>query len=433
MAPLAYDAPMSQTTYEQRRRFEQMDAEQLACHQLDRLNCLLQRILPDNHLYAEKLANVRLPLESLDQLPSLPYTYKDELATAHQGDLASNLTWPLDRYSRFHRTSGTRGRPITVPDTAEDWLWWVDTWQYVLDVAQLHDKDRALMAFSFGPFIGFWSAFDAVVARGALVIPGGGLNTLGRLELIQSIGVTAIFCTPSYALHMLDVARENQWEAAASEVSRIIVAGEPGGSVPGFRQRLESGWNARVIDHAGATEIGPWGYADAAGQGLHVVESEFIAEFLAIETGGPAAEGELAELVLTVLNRPGAPVIRYRTGDLVRPSWDTIQDNRFVFLQGGVLGRVDDMLVVRGMNIFPSSIEQILRSFPEIVEYRVTARREAQMDSLTVEIEDRLDQPQRVSRELRLRLGLRIDVQCVPLGSLPRFEAKGHRFIDQRE
>ncbi|MCH5375283.1 MAG: phenylacetate--CoA ligase family protein, partial [Planctomycetes bacterium] len=286
---------------------------------------------------------------------------------------------------------------------------------------------------SFGPFIGFWSAFEAVAARGALVIPGGGLNTLARLELIESAGVTAIFCTPSYALHMLEVAQQNQLDAASLDVSRLIVAGEPGGSVPGIRGRLEAGWNARVIDHAGATEIGPWGYADSAGRGLHVVESEFIAEFLAVETGEAAAEGELAELVLTALNRPGSPVIRYRTGDLVRPSWDTVEDNRFVFLEGGVLGRVDDMLVIRGVNIFPSSVERILRSFPEIVEYRMTARRVSEMDSLTVEIEDRLEQPDRVSKELRLRLGLRVDVQCAPLGSLPRFEGKGCRFVDERD
>jgi phenylacetate-CoA ligase len=424
---------MIQTTFEQRRGFEQMDSERLARHQLDRLNVLLQQILPDNHFYAEKLAGLRLPLESLDQLSALPHTYKDELATAHRGDLAANLTWPLDRYTRFHRTSGTRGRPLVVPDTARDWQWWIDTWQYVLDVAGLESKDRALMAFSFGPFIGFWSAFDAVLARGALAIPGGGLSTLARLELIESVGVTALFCTPTYAMHLLEIAEQNQRNAASLGVSRIIVAGEPGGSVPAIRQRLESGWNARVIDHAGATEIGPWSYADSAGNGLHVIESEFIAEFLAIETGTPAGEGELAELVLTGLNRPGAPVIRYRTGDLVRPYWDTMHDNRFVFLQGGVLGRVDDMLVIRGVNVYPTSVDQVLRSFPEVVEYRVTARREGQMDTLAVEVEDRLDQPERIRRELRLRLGLRIDVQSVPIGSLPRFEGKARRFLDQRQ
>jgi hypothetical protein len=284
---------MIQTTFEQRRGFEQMDSEQLARHQLDRLNVLLQQILPDNHFYAEKLAGLRLPLESLDQLSAMPYTYKDELATAHRGDLAANLTWPLDRYTRFHRTSGTRGRPLVVPDTARDWQWWIDTWQYVLDVAGLESEDRALMAFSFGPFIGFWSAFDAVLARGALAIPGGGLSTLARLELIESAGVTALFCTPTYAMHLLEIAEQNQRNAASMGVSRIIVAGEPGGSVPAIRQRLESGWNARVIDHAGATEIGPWSYADSAGNGLHIIESEFIAEFLAIETGTPAGEGEV--------------------------------------------------------------------------------------------------------------------------------------------
>ena len=187
-----------------------------------------------------------------------------------------------------------------------------------------------------------------------------------------------------------------------------------------------------MIDHAGATEVGPWGYADRGRRGLHVVESEFIAEFLAVPTGKPAGDGELAELILTSLNRSGCPVIRYRTGDLVRPTWRAAGENRFVLLEGGVLGRVDDMLVIRGMNIFPSSVEQILRSFPEIAEYRMIAERVAEMDSLTIEVEDRLDEPARIGRELQVRLGLRVEVRCVPLGSLPRFEGKGKRFVDRR-
>jgi phenylacetate-CoA ligase len=215
-------------------------------------------------------------------------------------------------------------------------------------------------------------------------------------------------------------------------VRTIIVAGEPGGSVPAIRSRLEAAWNARVIDHAGATEVGPWGYADPAGRGLHVAESEFIAEFLSVGTSQPAADGELAELVLTTLNRSGCPVIRYRTGDLVRPVRNGASENRFVFLEGGVLGRADDMLVIRGMNVFPSSVEQILRSFPEVAEYRLIADKVAAMDALTVEVEDRLNQPERIAKELRLRLGLKVEVQSVPVGSLPRFEGKAKRFIDRR-
>jgi phenylacetate-CoA ligase len=424
---------MIRTTFEQRRALERLDTESLVQHQLDRLNALLQRILPHNRFYAEKLADLALPLESIDQLSDMPFTYKDELAQTVHGDVAANLTFPIEHYVRFHRTSGTRGKPIVVLDTQEDWQWWIDAWQYVLDVAELGPEDRVFMAFSFGPFIGFWSASEASLARGSLAIPGGGLSTLARLELIRSSGVTAVFCTPSYALHLAEVAAQNQIDTASLEVRRIIVAGEPGGSVPSVRKRIEAAWNARVIDHAGATEVGPWGYADLSGRGLHVIESEFLPEFFSVQTGQVAAEEELSELVLTTLDRSGCPVIRYRTGDLVRPTWNATGENHFVLLEGGVLGRVDDMLVIRGMNIFPSSVEQILRSFPEIVEYRMTAFRVGSMDGLAVEIEDRLEQPERVSTELNLRLGLKVEVRCVPLGSLPRFEGKGNRFVDRRQ
>ena len=200
-----------------------------------------------------------------------------------------------------------------------------------------------------------------------------------------------MFCTPSYALHLAEVGAQNQIDVSALQIRCIVVAGEPGGSIPAVRQRIEQAWNARVIDHGGATEVGPWGYAMPDGQGLYVVESEFLAEFLSVDTGQPAADGELSELVLTTLGRGGCPVIRYRTGDLVRPTWNAPGDNRFVVLQGGVLGRADDMMIVRGVNIFPSSVEQIIHSFPEIVEYRMLVHKQGAMDALTIEIEDRLE------------------------------------------
>ncbi len=171
--------------------------------------------------------------------------------------------------------------------------------------------------------------------------------------------------------------------------------------------------------------------AIARGRGLWINEHDFVAEFLSLETGKPAAEGELAELVLTNLGRLGSPTIRYRTGDLVRPCWTHAGPNRFVFLEGGVIARSDDMLVVRGVNVFPSSLDQILRSFPEVVEYRVTARKSGEMDQLIVEIEDHLNAPQRVADELRLRLGLKLEVRSVTPGTLPRVEGKGKRFFDE--
>ncbi len=425
---------MLRTTFQDRRRLERMPREELARHQLARLNELLAEVVPQNRFYAEKLAQVKLPLASLTDLARLPFTFKDELVTAPSAnEFAANRTYSLARYVRYHHTSGTRGRPMPVIDTSADWQWWIETWQFVLDAAEVGPEDRAFLAFSFGPFIGFWTAHDAAIARGALVIPGGGMNTLARLEMIRRTRATVLFCTPSYALRLAETAADNQIDPASLDVRRIIVAGEPGGSVPAVRKRIETLWNARVIDHAGASEIGPWGYGDQSGRGLYVVETEFIAEFLALESGGPAADGQLAELVLTSLGRFGSPVIRYRSGDVVRPRFAPTTANHFILLEGGVLGRTDDMFIVRGVNVFPSSVEQILRTFPEIVEYRVTIHRQNSMDLLAVEVEDRLGQPDRVARELQVRLGLKVDVRCVPLGSLPRFEGKGKRFIDQRE
>jgi phenylacetate-CoA ligase len=424
---------MLRTTYVERRRQEGLERGALRELQLEKLNRLLQHVLPHNRFYAEKLSRVTLPLASLDELASLPFTFKQELALdLPSHELAANLTYPIEHYVRYHRTSGTRGRPMVVLDTAQDWQWWMEVWQFVLDSAEIGPEDRALLAFSFGPFIGFWSAFDALIARGTLAIPGGGMNTLQRLDLLRTSRATVIFCTPSYALHMAEVAAENQIDVASLDVRRIVVAGEPGGSVPHTRRRIELAWNARVVDHGGASEVGPWGYADRDDRGLHITESDFIAEFLSVATGERAQEGELSELVLTNLGRYGSPVIRYRTGDLVRPCWMPTSDNRFVLLEGGVLTRADDMMIIRGVNVFPSSVEQILRSFPEVVEYRLTARKNGAMDELEIEVEDRLQNAGRIEQELQVRLGLKVEARCVPLGSLPRFEGKGKRFVDER-
>jgi len=432
---------MVPSSAESRRRHESLDRAALEAHQLNRFNEMLSALLPANRFYAEKLARFPNRLESLEQLAELPMTSKEELLSVDaQQPLPMNLTYPLDRYVRFHQTSGTRGRPLAVYDTATDWQWWVDCWQYVLDAAALTAADRVLLAFSFGPFIGFWSAHDAIAARGGMVVPGGGMNTRARLDLLRRSAATALFCTPTYAMHMVEVAEAHNVNLAHFGVRTIVVAGEPGGSVPAIRRRIEAAWDARVIDHGGASEVGPWGYADDQQRGLHVLESEFIAEFLSLETGArieptdrvAGEESPLAHLVLTSLGRHGMPVIRYRTCDLVRPQWGSTGSNRFVLLAGGVLGRIDDMMIVRGVNIFPSSIEQILRSFPEVLEFRITVRKQGEMDELVVEVEDRLQKPDRIARELQLQLGLKVEVRLAAAMSLPRFEGKGHRFVDLR-
>jgi phenylacetate-CoA ligase len=418
-------------TPEERRRLQVLSRPEIADYQLVRLNELMRTILPSNAFYGQKLVNAPWEFTSLEQLAELPFTTKEELsAKVGSAFLPANLTWPVEKYVRYHQTSGTRGRPLPVLDTTDDWQWWINGWQYVLDAAEVTAVDRAMLAFSFGPFIGFWSAHDALLERGAMVIPGGGLNTLGRIDLMERTGATVLLCTPTYALHLVEVAAQHKIDLSAHcQIKKIIVAGEAGGSIPSTRARIENAWHARLTDHSGASEVGPWGFGDATGMGLHVLESEFVAEFISVETGRPAGQGELSHLVLTPLGRYGMPVIRYRTGDLVRPSWSK---HGFVRLNGGVLGRADDMLVVRGVNIFPSSIEQIMHGFPEVVEYRFTVRKRGAMDQMFVEVEDHLAQPARIVEELQLRLGLKVDVNVVPPATLPRFEGKGKRFVDLR-
>lgn len=427
--------PQQQRTWEEELYRQEMriaSRDSLRRHQLQRLNGLLEYTFGHNSFYQRKWGGRVRPLDSLDQLSTIPFLEKRELIPEHPGDAARFHSRAIDHYVRYHRTSGTRGRPLPVLDTYDDWQWWIETWQYVLDAADVKANDRAFMAFSFGPFIGFWSANDALVRRGCLVIPGGGMSSEARLETIVQSGASVLCCTPSYALHLALVAQRTGVDLTRLPVRAIIVAGEPGGSVPEIRHKIEAAWQARVVDHAGATELGPWGFGNAAGTGLHVIESEFIAEVIDGE-GNPVPDGEIGELVLTGLGRFGCPAIRYRTGDLVRATESRDINCGFVELIGGVLGRADDMLVIRGVNIFPASIDAILCQFPEVEEYRIIAWRDAAMDQLRVEVEDGADDPDRIAGELMNRLGLRIEVRQVPSGTFAAYQGgKARRLIDQR-
>lgn len=413
-----------------RDQLRQMPAEALRDYQLDRLNRLLTQARDEQSFYRERLSEVQLPLTNLDQLRSIPLLEKSDLLP---GLPATICGLPRTSYVRAHQTSGTTGNPILMLDTAEDWQWWLSSWQYVLDAAAVTPGDTAFMAFSYGPFIGFWSAHEAMVKRGALVVPGGGMTSLARLHAIKACDATVICCTPTYALHLATIGKQAGLDLPRLPVSRIIVAGESGGSIPEVRARIEAAWDAKVVDHCGATEVGPWGVGDEAGTGIHVIESEFIAERLVFDADSPlgreAMEGELAELVLTGLGRHGAPAIRYRTGDLVRGEVSQNPNNRFLFLRGGVIGRADDMVVIRGVNVFPSSVESIVRRVAGDAEYRVNRSRHQEMDQLRIEIEGDVATAANLHDAFREQLGLRIEVSSVDSGTLPRFEGKARRWV----
>jgi phenylacetate-CoA ligase len=419
------------------------DRQTLERFQLERLNRLLEQVLRENAFYRARYQCHSMQLSSLDGLKQLPLMTKSDMISDADSGIALHHSYPPDAYRRYHRTSGTRGRPMVILDTDEDWAWWVSTWQYVLDACEITASDRVLMAFSFGPFIGFWSAHDACLHRRCMVIPSGGMSTAARIDLIHASQPTVIFSTPSYAIHLGQEAEKRGKSLRHSSVRCVFVAGEPGGSVPSVRSAIEALFGASVMDHAGATEIGPWGFSSASGDGLHVIESEFVAEYVPIQQGStmqvsehslsPSGEKQLLELVLTSLGRTGAPVIRYRTGDIVCPDFREVSgESNFVRLRGGVVGRVDDMLVVRGVNVFPSSIESIVREFPEVGEYRLIVQKSGALDELKLEVEDRQHSPDRIAEKLLLMLQLRIEVVDVPEGTLPRSEGKSRRVLDRR-
>ena len=413
-----------------RERWRTATREQILAHQLERLNVLLADAIQTQPFYQAKLAHVSLPLVDMSQFAALPFLEKSELSSALPATICG---WKRNRYVHAHQTSGTTGNPILVLDSAQDWQWWLSTWQYVLDAAQVTTSDTAFMAFSYGPFIGFWSAHDALIQRGALVVPGGGMTSLARLHAIAACDATILCCTPTYALHLATVAKQAGINITESAISRIIVAGETGGSIPEVRQRIETAWGASVIDHCGATEVGPWGVGNRSGTGVHVIESEFIAETLIFDAKSPSGRnanpGELAELVFTGLGRHGAPAIRYRTGDLVRAEPSSDPENQFMFLRGGVVGRIDDMVVIRGVNVFPASVEAIIRRVAGDAEYRVSRSRHQEMEQLRIEVEGDVATSRRLDDAFREQLGLRIEVTSVDNGTLPRFEAKAKRWV----
>lgn len=419
---------------------EGLGAQALEQIQLKRLQLMLDPVLRSNGFYRRKFREVGLTraqdIRSLEDLRRLPFTTKTELSTdqAANGPYGTNLTFPRERYTHIHQTSGTTGEPLRWLDTDESWRWWARCWATVFRAAGVTARDRIFFAFSFGPFIGFWSGYEGAQYVGALAVPGGGMSSYQRLKAILANDISVVVCTPTYALHLAEVAEQEGIDLAASGVNVTIHAGEPGASLTATKDQIEAAWGARCYDHAGATEVGAWGFECLAQNGVHLNEGEFIHEVIDPVTGEPADEGEL---IMTNLGRAGMPVIRYRTGDHVRIERGACACGRtYSRLAGGVIGRVDDVLIVRGINVFPSAIENIVRRFQEVGEFAVDVVRRGELDDLAVKVEVRSGEPAAVAaavaKEFRAGIGLRIDVEAVPFGTLPRFDLKARRLTDHR-
>jgi phenylacetate-CoA ligase len=392
--------------------------------QWERLSSGLSELREANPFYRAKL-----PARA-SGLGDLPFTTKNELSEDQAGrpPFGTNLTYPIERYVRLHQTSGTTGRPLRILDTSESWEWWRGCWQPIYRAAGVTAHDRIFFAFSFGPFVGFWSAFAGAERLGALCLTGGAMTTTERVATIMATEATVLLCTPTYALRLAEAAREEGVDLSRSALRVSIHAGEPGASIPATRERIEDELGVEAYDHTGATEVGAHGFSCSARDGVHINESDFIVEVLDVRTGEARDEGE-GELVLTNLGRWGMPVVRYRTGDRVTAVRGLCSCGRtLVKLAGGIAGRVDDMVTVRGVNVFPSAIEAIVRRFDQVGEYRIALARVREMDELRCTIEAPADVADRIAGAIHRELGIRCAVETVAPGTLPRFEMKAKRF-----
>jgi phenylacetate-CoA ligase len=396
--------------------------------QLEKLRAGLDAVLRGNEFYRRRLTSVR----GWDDFERLPFTTKDELLADQAGaaPFGTNLTYPLERYVRLHQTSGSSGdQPLRWLDTEESWGWWLRIWaDHVYPAAGVTSEDRIFFSFSFGPFIGFWSAFGGAERLGAMVISGGAMTTEQRIRNLRDVGATVLMSTPTYALRMAERAAELHLDLTSSDIRVTIHAGEPGASIPTTRAAIESAFLATSFDHTGMTELGPTGHSCTQRDGIHLVENEFIFEVID-SRGRPASEGEL---VATNLGRWGMPLVRYRTGDRVRISHERCScGSPFAKLVGGIMGRVDDMFTVRGVNLYPSQVEDIVRRHAGTAEFVIERRSVQHMDEVILAVEDAgglaVD---RLEADLRQALGVRLGCRVVPVGSLPRGELKSQRLID---
>jgi phenylacetate-CoA ligase len=405
----------------------------------------LRRVLPAlaaSPFYQRKFAAAGLSFEQILSdgaiaWSHLPLTSKAELvADQHQHPpFGSTLSEPLTHYVRLHQTSGTTtGQPLRWLDTPENWLGMLEVWESVYSRLGLRPgQDRLFFPFSFGPFLGFWTAFDAAQRLGFLTLPGGGMSSVARLRFLLELDVSVLFCTPTYALRLAEVARGEGLDLRQSAVRYVIVAGEPGGSIPATRQLIESAFGARLIDHYGLTEVGPIALEllDRPGT-LAVHTSHYLVEVLDPQTLLPVLPGQVGELIVTNLRRPGCPLLRYRTGDLVRPAPDSPTQ-----WLGGILGRTDEMIHLRGNNVYPSALEGIIRRFDAVSEYRLELDHRGPLTELRVVVEprpgtDATALAEQLARVLKDELLFRVEVVCVEPGTLERFEMKAKRIVHVR-
>lgn len=432
-------------------RHETMPRAELQALQLRKLRRLVEWAIERVPFHRRRLAQAGIragDIRTLDDLRRIPFMTRDEWMAGQLEDppFGSLLAAPPEAAIRYHMTSGTTGRtPIRVLDSMKDWEWIAEMWCHGLWGFGVRPGDRVFVAFGYATFIGFWGLHYACEKLGCLTLPGGALSTEQRLKTIVEMGATVVASTPTYALRLAQEARKIGVDLASGPVSRLILSGEPAGSIPATKKLIEDEWGAKAGDTAGMTELGTIMIFECDRQpgGTHILEDHFIEEVVDPDSGKPVGYGELGERVVTSFGRGFIPVLRYRTRDLVMkvPASRCDCGRTYDLYDGGIRGRVDDMKLVRGTNVYPRAVESIVREVPEIDEFQIrlhTADGIRDEIELVVEL-SRVSSDQvaaileRLGRELAdAHEGLRFGVRLAAAGTLPRFELKAKRVVDER-
>lgn len=420
---------------------ETADRQSLAALQVGKLRAGVQLLLERNAFWGSRLRAAGLDdareIRSLDVLRGLPVTVKADLVADQEASppFGTMTTFPLPAYRRVLRTSGTTGRPLMWLETEESLRVNAREWASGLVAQGIGEGDRVFFAFSFGPFMAFWGAWEGARLVGATTVSGGAQQTLDRLRFLAACGSTVLACTPTYALRLAEVAAESGIRTRELGLRATIHGGEPGASIPATKRRIEEAFGARAFDTCGLTEVGHLGFECLESPGdVHLHEDDYVVEVLDPATSRPAGAGERGEMVVTNLDRWGMPALRYRTGDLVEVIDAPCACGRtFRRLRGGIIGRADDMITVRGVNVFPSAIEAIVRRYDEVAEFAIVVYRRREMRELELRVElvpTAADGPAvaaRLAADVHAELSLRAAVTTAPAGSLPRFELKARR------
>lgn len=437
---------MGRTVTYWNKKLECMERDQLLQYQLQKLRQQLRYVHANSPFYKRKLDDAGIrpdDIQTMDDVRRIPYTEKWELLQSQQehppwGDV-SCIT--QRQAIRVFKTSGTTGDPFRMMINQADWFGnYIEQFQHFRCGFGLTENDTLYVPFNYGMYLAWWGFQAGMEQAGLLVVPGGGLGSEDRLRDMLYWGATAICGTPSYLLYLADIARDKGVDLVNSPITKMVVAGEPGANVPATKRALESGWGAECFDDIGSTEIGNFGFECIHHDGTHIIEDMYLGECVDTETLEPTPDGSVGELVLTNLLCESMPLIRYRTRDLVKFNTERCGCGRSSLrLDGGILGRSDDMFQYGGVNVFPTQIEDLLRSIPEFSgDYLLYVPKIGGGKRLVIKVEPAshgpsmqalLDAQERLVQLIRIRITITPDVDIVRPGSLPRFEGKARRII----